>query len=42
MICHHALGLNKRKLDWKINKEEDEEKSALVNAQALGTLPVWE
>lgn len=41
MICHHALGLNKRKLDWKINKVEDEEKVPWL-MQALGTLPVWE
>ena len=41
MISHHVLVLNKRKLDWKINKVENEEKSALVNAQVLGILPVW-
>jgi len=35
MICH-ILVLNKRKLDWKINKVE------INRPWALGTLPVWE
>ena len=32
MICHHVLVLNKRKLDWKINKVE------INRPWALGTL----